>query len=74
MSPLERYERQMEMLELLMECDLDHIFSEACRPKFQAQFFLCQFQGIKFLQAYCLALDGCIIEWSNQQNPQNYMP
>ncbi len=65
MSPLERYEKQMEMLELLAECDLDHIFSEACRPKFQAQFFLCQFQGLKFLQAYCLAQNGEIIHFTN---------
>ncbi len=65
MSPLERFENQLEMLDLLAECDLDFIFSESCRPQFQAQFFLAQFQGIKFLQAYCLAQDGCMIRWTD---------
>lgn len=65
-SPLSRYEEQMRILDVLLDCDLDFVFSQRCKPKFQAQFFLCQFQGLKFLQAYCLALDGCMIRWTGE--------
>ena len=60
-TPLQAYEHQMEMLEVLSDIDIGRLQ----KPETIAQFFLCQMQGIKFLQAYCLAQDGVCVIWDN---------
>lgn len=66
MTPLSRYEDQMRMLEMMESLDLDFVFSEDCTVELLTQFFLCQFQGLRFLQAYCLAQNGELINFTSQ--------
>ena len=62
-TPLQAYEHQLAMMEVLSGVDISRIE----KPETLAQFFLCQMQGIKFLQAYCLAQDGVCVIWDSQK-------
>ncbi len=48
----------MDILALLVQCDLDVMFSEKAKPELAGDFMLAQLQGLQVLQLYCLAMDG----------------
>jgi len=52
------FQEQVDILALLVQCDLDVIFSEKTKPELAGDFMLAQLQGLQVLQLYCLAIDG----------------
>lgn len=57
-TPEQAWAHQLEMSSLISEVNPLEL-----SPESRAQWFLIQMQGIKFLQAYCLAQDGVCVIW-----------
>ena len=65
MTPLSRFERELEWSQKIGEQDVMNFFYAD-----QGHIaLLCLAQGIKFLQAYCLAQNGDLINF-NSQDPK----